>query len=124
MEEWGEKVNLAQVSSQMNLEILNDEIVGWEQIEVKGGFSTDLLSVVISESQPGQLWITRQVHMNIVAVALLAELAGIILCAGKKPDRDTLEKAAQEKIPIFSTDDCAFETAGKLYILLTNKGSI
>jgi len=86
--------------------------------QVDGGYVGDLLSDVIANSKKGDLWITRQSHQNIIAVATLKEHAGIVLALGKEPDKDTLEKAKQESIPVLVTDFPAFEIAGKIYTLL------
>jgi predicted transcriptional regulator len=67
----------------------------------------------------GNLWITRQTHQNIVAVASLKDLAGIVLVQGKEPDADALEKASKEGIPILVTELSSFNVAGKLYTLLS-----
>ncbi len=61
--------------------------------DVTGGYVGDLLSDVIANSKEGDIWITRQIHQNIVAVATLKDLAGIILVANNEPARETLEKA-------------------------------
>jgi hypothetical protein len=84
-------------------------------VEVRGGYVGDLLSDVMANSREGDLWITRQVHQNIVAVASLKDLAGIILVRGAEPADDTLEKAVRENIPLLTTDMAAFETAGRIY---------
>jgi len=90
--------------------------------EVAGGYTGDLLSDVMGNSREGYLWITRQVHQNIVAVASLKEHAGIILINNCQPTQETLEKAEAEKIPIMVSDLPAFEISGKVYNLLTAKG--
>lgn len=91
----------------------------WLDREVTGGYTGDLLSDVMGNSKEGYIWITRQVHQNIVAVASLKEHAGIILINSSEPTRDTLEKAEAEKIPIMVSDLPAFEISGKIYNLLT-----
>ena len=88
---------------------------------VTGGYTGDLLSDVIANSREGYIWITRQVHQNIVAVASLKEHAGIILINSCEPSRETLEKASQEKIPIMVSSLPAFELIGKIYNLLRKK---
>ena len=87
--------------------------------EVTGGYAGDLLSDVIANSRAGSLWITMQVHVNIVAVAVLKELAGIVVVQGREPADETLKKAAEEHIPILVSPLPAFETAGALSALLT-----
>lgn len=83
--------------------------------EVNGGYVSDLLSDVIAHSQKGDLWITLQVHQNIVAVAILKELAGIVVIGGKEPIEDTLKKAEEEHVPILTSSLPAFEIIGRLY---------
>ena len=86
--------------------------------EVSGGYASDLLSDVIANAKKGDIWITLQIHQNIVGVAALNELSGIILVNGRAPEKETLEKAEAENIPILGTDLPAFEVVGKLYRLL------
>ncbi|MBN2284224.1 MAG: serine kinase [Deltaproteobacteria bacterium] len=86
--------------------------------EVTGGYVGDLLSDVIANSRGGDVWITRQGHQNIVAVAVLKEHACVILTLGQEPEKDTLDKASKEGIPILVTNQNGFVTAGKIYHLL------
>ena len=84
-------------------------------VEVTGGYSSDLLSDVIGNAQDGNLWITLQTHQNIVAVAIMKSLSGIILVNGREPDDETKKKAEEENIPIISANLSTFELIGKLY---------
>lgn len=86
--------------------------------EVRGGYVGDLLSDVMANSREGDIWITRQIHQNIVAVASLKDLAGIVLVNGAEPAADTLEKAVQEGIPLLVSDLGAFEVAGRIFPLV------
>ena len=88
--------------------------------DVRGGYAGDLLSDVIANSAAGDLWITMQVHVNIVAVAVLKDLAGIILIGGREPAEETLRKATSEHVPILLSRLSAFETAGKLYSIIND----
>ncbi|MDD5168234.1 MAG: serine kinase [Syntrophales bacterium] len=88
---------------------------------IQGGYVGDLLSDVMANSKEGDIWITRQVHQNIVAVASLKEHAGIILVQGCEPAPDTLEKAIKENIPIMVSDLPAFEAIGEVYNLIVAK---
>jgi hypothetical protein len=86
--------------------------------EVVGGYTGDLLSDVMGVSEAGNIWVTRQIHANIVAVASLKDHAAIVLVQGLEPAADTLEKAVKEDIPILISELSAFEVTGKLYNLL------
>lgn len=85
------------------------------QHDVTGGYASDLLSDVIANSKAGNVWVTMQVHVNIVAVAVLKELAAIVLVHGREPADDTLRKARDEHVAILVSRLPAFETVGKLY---------
>ena len=90
--------------------------------EVRGGYVGDLLSDVMANSREGDIWITRQIHQNIVAVASLKDLAGIVLVNGAEPAADTLEKALREGIPLLLSDLSAFEVAGRIFPLIGTGG--
>jgi len=87
-------------------------------MEVVGAYAGDMLSDVMAHAGGGELWITLQVHPNIVAVALLKELAGIILVNGRRPEPETVRKAEAEKVPILVSSLSAYELAGRLHNLL------
>ncbi|NLJ58093.1 MAG: serine kinase [Tissierellia bacterium] len=87
---------------------------GIKNIEVKGVYIGDLLSIVMSKAKENYVWITIQTHMNIVAVAQLLDLSCIIVVEGMEVEKDTLEKAKELGIPIFSTTESAYQLALRL----------
>jgi len=109
-------MKLKNIAEQLDLNVLTAKKN--LETQVSGGYSSDLLSDVIARSQKGSLWITLQIHLNIIAVAKLKELAGIILVNNRMPDQETLKKAEEENIPLLVTQDSAFLVSGKLYALL------
>jgi hypothetical protein len=94
-------------------------VTGSERLdnEVLRGYASDLMSDVLANSRKGDLWVTLQIHLNIVAVAGMRELAGIVLINGRRPERETREKASAEKIPILVSSLPSFELIGRLYRL-------
>ena len=82
--------------------------------EVTGGYASDLLSCVMAKARKGNVWVTLQSHLNIVAVASLLQLAGIIVTEGMSPDAATLEKASEEGIPILTTGLTTFTVVRRL----------
>jgi len=109
-------VDLESIVKALNLKIRSGE--DNLKTEIQGGYTGDLLSDVMGNSKEGDIWITRQVHQNIVAVASLKEHAAIILVQGSEPAKDTLEKAIKEGIPIMISDLSAFEVTGRIYDLI------
>ena len=106
-------INLKDIVQKLDLEVISGNI----DKEVSTGYSSDLLSDVIANAQKDNIWITLQTHLNIVAVANLQELAGIILVNGRQPDKVTLKKAQEENITLLLTKLPTFEIVGKLYEL-------
>ncbi len=83
--------------------------------EVTGGYAGDLLSDALANSKKGNIWVTLQIHQNIIAVAISKELSGIIIVNGRKPEEGTLKKAKEEKIPVMISNLLTYEVAGRLY---------
>jgi hypothetical protein len=84
---------------------------------VSGGYAGDLLSDALAHAKKDYVWVTLQTHQNIVGVASLKEVAGIIIVNGREPEAQTLEKAHSEGIPIMVTAQSAFDIVGRLYQL-------
>ena len=108
-------MKLTELAERLNLDVRSTG--GTLDREVTGGYASDLLSDVIANSKEGDVWITLQVHQNIVAVASLRDLAGIVLVNGREPDPDTVERAKKEAVAIMVSDMPTFELAGKMYAL-------
>ena len=89
--------------------------------EITGGYVSDLLSDVMGNAREGNIWITVQTHINVVAVASLKDLSAVIIVKGALPETDTIEKSNMEKIPVLSTDMDTFNISGRLYELLNKK---
>jgi predicted transcriptional regulator len=84
--------------------------------EVSRGYCGDLLSDVMANAPIGCVWLTVQGHQNIVAVALLREMAAVVLTGGRQPESQTVARADAERMPILIWPSSAFELAGKLYV--------
>jgi serine kinase of HPr protein (carbohydrate metabolism regulator) len=76
--------------------------------EIEGGYTGDLLSWVMSHASKGDVWVTVQIHVNIIAVAVLLEMAAIIVPENIPVEDSTLEKANQEGIAILQSGESAF----------------
>ncbi|RLB10977.1 MAG: serine kinase [Deltaproteobacteria bacterium] len=101
-------------------EILGLELAGGEkgiENEIKDGYCGDLLSDVMANAPEGCIWITIQTHQNIVAVAILREMAGIIITGDHSPDEDTKKKADEEGVPILLSSMTSFEISGRIFEL-------
>jgi predicted transcriptional regulator len=108
-------VKLQEISQQLSLEVR--AAAANLGREVTGGYASDLLSCVMAKAQAGNVWVTLQGHPNIVAVASLHDLAGIIVTEGMSIDAATLEKAEEEGIPILTTPLTTYTVVGDLFKL-------
>ena len=86
--------------------------------EIRGGYTSDLLSDVMGNAQEGAVWVTLQTHKNIMAIASLKELAAIVLVKGLQPEEDTAAESENEEIPILSTTLETFDITGQIFQLL------
>lgn len=80
-----------------------------------GAYCSDLLSEVMGGARPGEVWLTIQSHMNLVAVAALKELAAVIVCGGREVDADVAARAAREGVVVLVSPDSMYEVAGRLW---------
>lgn len=85
--------------------------------EVRAGYASDLLSDVLAHAPAGGLLVTVQVHLNVIAVAVHAELPAIIFAANRAPEPSARQKAADEGLALFGTTLSAFDVVGRLYAL-------
>lgn len=105
-------MKLSEIIEKLELEIVTG--FDFSEKQVTGVYIGDLLSLVMSKAQQNYLWITIQTHINIIAVATLVELAGIIIVDGMEIDKDTIEKANEVGIPLIKSNLSAYDVACQL----------
>lgn len=86
--------------------------------EITCGYSCDLLSWVLAHGKQGMAWCSVQTHVNVIAVAVLMEMACVIMVENVEPEPASLKKAIDEGMPILSTGKTAYEVCG----LMTKAG--
>ena len=108
-------MKLKEIVEKLGLEVVcNDNNL---DVEVNNGYVSDLLSDVLANSQENDLWITLQIHPNIVAIANIKGLAGIVIINDRKPEEETVQKAQEKEVTIMVSRMTAFELSGRLYAL-------
>lgn len=81
---------------------------------IRGGYCGDLLSDVMANAPEGCVWLTVQQHQNTIAVAVLREMAAIILTGNNTPNEETRDKADQEGIPVLLWSGSTFDLVSRL----------
>ncbi len=106
-------MELAKIIAEIELQPL----VTAGESDVKGCYIGDLLSNVMAKAREGDIWLTVQTHRNVVAVAHLLNMAGIVIVEGHVPQPETIEKAQEEGIALLATKKSAYEVACVMYSL-------
>jgi len=110
-------MDIREIARQLNLENLTPEIESKQPMNVSRGHSCDLLSDVLAHAPPGGVLVTIQIHLNVVAVAVHAELSAVIFAGGMIPEEPVKKKAEEGGILLYSTKESTFDIVGKLYAL-------
>lgn len=110
-------MNVKEIADRLGLECLTPELVEEQSRDVSGAYASDLLSDVLARAPHGGILITVQVHMNVVAVSVHADLAAVVFASGRQPEEAVRAKAAEEGIVLLRSEETAFDLSGKLYAL-------
>ena len=82
--------------------------------EVKGGYCGDLLSWVMSRANEGDCWLTVMGNVNSIGVAVLADVACILLTENSAFDDDAKMRAEQNGVIVLRCGENAFDLAVKI----------
>jgi predicted transcriptional regulator len=105
-------VQLRQIVSVLASEVLSGrERLG---LEVESCFAADLMSDVLAAAPHGALLVTSLASPQMVHTAEVADLAAIVLVAGKRPEKETIAFARQRKLPLLLTGLGMFEACSLL----------
>lgn len=86
--------------------------------QAAGGYAGDLLSWVLGRAQAGSVWLTIMSNQNVAAVALMTDVACVILTEGVQPDPDLLRRAREKGVNLLGTAEDTFGAALALGALL------
>lgn len=74
-------------------------------------YCCDLLSIVMGRAPADSVWVTVMGNINAVAVAVLADVACIVLAENMPLDEDAKKRAELENVTIIRTSLPVFEAA-------------
>ncbi|MBR1683573.1 MAG: AraC family transcriptional regulator [Clostridia bacterium] len=83
--------------------------------EVLCGYTCDLLSWVMGHGQEGMAWVTVQTHMNVIAVALLSDMACVIMPENIEMEQESLDKAQAEGMCVLMSPLSGYEICGRMH---------
>ena len=85
-----------------------------EDKEILCGYVCDLLSWVMAHGEEGMAWVTVQTHLNVVAVAALAEMACVVLPEEISMEEESLKKAEAKGLCVLTTPLTTYEVCGRM----------
>jgi len=112
-------VKISEAAAALGAEICQSE---FEDADVTGAYTSDLLSDVMAHAKDGGALVTIQAHKNTVAVATLVNISVIVICNSRPLPDDMLEAAKNEGIAVIRTKENQFTVSGKLWELFHNAG--
>lgn len=99
-------MTLTELVSSLNLEAVHSADL---DREVRGAYTGDLLSWVMTRLNADYAWVTIMNNANVIAVASLADASCVIFTENAEIPDDVVEKAKQQNINLFKTDKTSFE---------------
>ena len=87
---------------------------------ITGGYAGDMLSWVMGRAKEGSVWMTIMSNQNVAAVALMADVACVVLTENVQPDNELVVQANKLGLPVFTSPLSTYELSCRLYTLLTN----
>nr|MBQ5810968.1 hypothetical protein [Clostridia bacterium] len=81
--------------------------------EVCGGYAGDLLSWVMGRAPSDAVWATIMTNVNIVAVAMLRDVAAIVVCEGAEIGEDVIERAKEQQVNLLLSDKGIFDVCAE-----------
>ena len=88
---------------------------------IQGGYAGDMLSWVMGRAESGSVWMTIMSSQNVAAVALMAEVACVVLTEDVKPDEALLAQAKVRGLPLLGTPLSTYELSCHLGTFLAGK---
>lgn len=108
-------MKLSAMAEHLTMTVLHDQ---WDDRELTGAYTSDLMSDVMAHASEDDLLVTIQSHKNTVAVATLVGASGIVVCNNRPIPEDMVEAAREERIAIFLSNENQFTVSGRIWELL------
>jgi ACT domain-containing protein len=108
-------MTIREIAAALGAEICQEE---FEDADLAGAYTSDLLSDVMAHAKDGGALITIQAHKNTVAVATLVNISVVVICNSRPLPEDMLEAAKDEGIAVIRTKENQFTVSGKIWEML------
>ncbi len=110
-------MTVKELKEQLNLQYICNEDLA-EGKNVTGCYCGDLLSWVMSRATEGDAWLTVMGNVTSIGVAVLADVACIILTENAPADADAIKRAEENEVVILGTDKNSYQIAVEISKLI------
>lgn len=110
-------MTVKELQEKLNLSFICNENLA-EQKTVTGCYCGDLLSWVMSRATDGDAWLTVMGNVTSIGVAVLADVACIILTENAPADKDAVKRAEENEVIILGTDKNSYQVAVEISKLI------
>lgn len=108
-------MDVKKLTEELDLKVLCGEELNKE---ISGCYCGDLLSWVMSRANEGDVWLTVMGNINSIGVAVLADVACIVLTENAALDDDALNRARQNDVIILQTEKNSYQMAAAISRLI------
>ncbi|MBO5432985.1 MAG: hypothetical protein J6A43_02895 [Clostridia bacterium] len=110
-------MTVKQLQEKLELTFLCGEEIA-ENREAEGCYCGDLLSWVMSRASENDVWLTVMGNINSIGVAVLADVACIVLTENASLDDDAKKRALENDVIILTTSKNSYQIASEISKLI------
>lgn len=107
-------MRINEMASILKAEIITD--FSDENTNIEYGFASDLMSDVLAFANSDSILITGLNNHQVIRTAEMMDITTVIFVRGKKPGKEIVDLAVENKLTILATDYTMFKTCGLLVI--------
>ena len=85
--------------------------------EITGVYAGDLLSWVMGRAQSGDLWVTIMTNVNVVAVAVMSDVACVVISENAEIEQTVIDKATAQGINLLRTSLTTYQVCHEQILL-------
>ena len=109
-------MTINELAKELDLEKLS----GDTDKDINSCYISDLLSRVLGGCESGDIWITVQSSLNMVAVAVMTGVSCVILPEGLTATGNIIDKANEEDLTVFTSKESAYSLALRISKIIDN----
>ena len=106
-------LTVKELAKKLDLTYLSCEDKAAER-EINGCYCGDLLSWVMSKAKEDNIWLTVMGNINSIGVAVLTDVACIILTENAPLDDNAKEKATENDVIVLTTSKTSYQVAAEI----------